>query len=198
MTTSRFIELQPAFDALALLFLQPERLGAAAALPAAAEAILEAAQDEAALPADLLEKLDHIASHQPPSDLELAQAFARLFLGVSEETIPLCESAWTSAQRLNCQGAQLECRRAYEEAGLELSGGAVVPEDHLGLMLGFLAVTSLRGDETAGLGFAAKHAVPMMAAVARAVATKGAAAGPYVDAAALLEGTAALLAAAAK
>lgn len=193
MITSRFVELQPAFDALALLFLQPERLGAASALPAAAETILEAAQGGPALPAELLGKLERIASQQPPSDLEFAQAYARLFLGVSEETIPLCESAWTSAQRLNCQAAQLECRRAYEEAGLELSGGSVVPEDHLGLMLGFLAVTALRGDEAAGLEFAAKHAAPMMETIARATAAKGAAAGPYADAAALLEGAAALL-----
>ena len=182
-----FSQLQPAFDALALIFLQPETLGAAGALPAAAEAILEA---ESPLSESTRGRLDEIAGRQPGSDLALAQAYAKLFLGVGEKTIPLCESAWTSAQHLLCQGAELECRRAYEDAGLELAGGSVVPEDHLGLMLGFLAVSALRGDAKTGLAFYKAHAAHLLPAVAEAIRERGEDAGPYLDAAELLEGIA--------
>lgn len=184
-TENTFSALQPAFDALALLFLQPETLGAAAQLPQAAEVILEAG---ASRPQTLRSRLDEIAARTPVSDLALAQAYAKLFLGVGEKTIPLCESAWTSAQHLLCQGAELECRRVYEDAGLELAGGSVVPEDHLGLMLGFLAVSALRGDARTGLSFYQTHAAPLLPAIADAIRQRGEAAGPYLDVADLLEG----------
>ncbi|MDO5530596.1 molecular chaperone [Sutterella sp.] len=194
MTTPSVTALQPAFDALALLFLQPETLGAASALPAAAETIAEEAARCGAPDEVLFTKVDEIAAHAPPADLELAQAYAKLFLGVGEKTIPLTESVYTSADRLNCQAAQIECRRIYEDAGLELSAGPVVPEDHLGLMLGFLAVLGLRGEEDTARDFLGKHAAPMMQAVAAAINEKGPEAGPYRDAATLLEAAAALFA----
>ena len=184
-TENTFSALQPAFDALALLFLQPETLGAAAQLPHAAEAILEAG---GSLPQTSRNRLDEIAAGTPGSDLQLAQAYAKLFLGVGEKTIPLCESAWTSAQHLLCQGAELECRRIYEDAGLELAGGAVVLEDHLGLMLGFLAVSALRGDVRTGLSFYQTHAAPLIPAITEAIRARGKDAGPYLDVADLLDG----------
>lgn len=184
-TENTFSALQPAFDALALLFLQPETLGAAAQLPHAAEAILEAG---GSLTQASRNRLDEIAAGTPGSDLQLAQAYAKLFLGVGEKTIPLCESAWTSAQHLLCQGAELECRRIYEDAGLELAGGSVVPEDHLGLMLGFLAVSALRGDVRTGLSFYQTHAAPLIPAITEAIRARGKDAGPYLDVADLLDG----------
>lgn len=184
-TENTFSALQPAFDALALLFLQPETLGAAAQLPHAAEAILEAG---GSLNQTSRNRLDEIAAGTPGSDLQLAQAYAKLFLGVGEKTIPLCESAWTSAQHLLCQGAELECRRIYEDAGLELAGGSVVPEDHLGLMLGFLAVSALRGDVRTGLSFYQTHAAPLIPAITEAIRVLGKDAGPYLDVADLLDG----------
>ncbi len=184
-TENTFSALQPAFDALALLFLQPETLGAAAQLPHAAEAILEAG---GSLTQTSRNRLDEIAAGTPGSDLQLAQAYAKLFLGVGEKTIPLCESAWTSAQHLLCQGAELECRRIYEDAGLELAGGSVVPEDHLGLMLGFLAVSALRGDVRTGLSFYQTHAAPLIPAITEAIRVLGKDAGPYLDVADLLDG----------
>ncbi len=72
--------------------------------------------------------------------LALQQKWAKCFLGVSDDTLPLTQSAWSNAARLQCQQPCLDAHKAYEEAG-------VVPqynddylfEDHLSLLLGFMA-----------------------------------------------------------
>lgn len=184
-----FRQLQSAFDALALLFLQPEDEAAGAALAAAAEAVDRAGRGF--LNEARLDRLHCVASREV-DPLELSRAYARLFLGVGETTIPLCESAWTSPQHLLCQSAQLECRKAYAEAGLGLSGGPAVPEDHLGLMLAFLSVAALRNDAAAGLAFFDAHLAPFSKGLVRAV--KGENPGPYVDVVEVLEAAVALLA----
>ena len=145
-----YIRLYPVLDALSLLFLQPENLGASDALVDAGDALL----DEEGISAETRERIGAVV---PPQDIEIAQAYARLFLGSGAKTIPLCESVWTSPQHLLCQGSELECRKAYADAGLELTSGPVVPEDHLGLMLAFLAVTAMRAEAPKGLEFYAEH-----------------------------------------
>ena len=111
-----YIRLYPVLDALSLLFLQPENLGASDALVDAGDALL----DEEGISAETRERIGAVV---PPQDIEIAQAYARLFLGSGAKTIPLCESVWTSPQHLLCQGSELECRKAYADAGLELTSG---------------------------------------------------------------------------
>ena len=84
-----YIRLYPVLDALSLLFLQPENLGASDALVDAGDALL----DEEGISAETRERIGAVV---PPQDIEIAQAYARLFLGSGAKTIPLCESVWTS------------------------------------------------------------------------------------------------------
>ena len=167
-----YIRLYPVLDALSLLFLQPENLGASDALVDAGDALL----DEEGI------------SAETPQDIEIAQAYARLFLGSGAKTIPLCESVWTSPQHLLCQGSELECRKAYADAGLELTSGPVVPEDHLGLMLAFLAVTAMRAEAPKGLEFYAEHPAKFVPNLVEAIYAMGNTAGPYLGIAAMLMG----------
>lgn len=193
MTTAQtFLRLQPAFDALALLMLQPETESAPEALRLAAQCVLEAGGDRLS---DGTKRALEAASRREAQPLALSQAYAKLFLGVGPTTVPLTESAWTSAQRLLCQAAQIECRKAYEDAGLELSGGSVVPEDHVGLMLGFLSVMALREEPEAGLAFFSKHLEPLIAALAEAVRARAGEGDAYADVVATLEALRELLAA---
>lgn len=65
--------------------------------------------------------------------------WAKLFYGVGEETISLCQSAWTSGSHLNCQEPCLAAREAYRAAGVAATAKDNLPEDHVSVMLGFLA-----------------------------------------------------------
>lgn len=70
----------------------------------------------------------------------LARAFATLFYGVGEETVPLTTSAWTGAERLTAGRATDRARAVYRAHGLEVKGeDENLPEDHLGIALAFLA-----------------------------------------------------------
>ena len=178
-----FLKLQPAFDALALLFLQPESESGTRALQEAAQCVAGVA---GGLPQEVVARLRAVAGREV-EPLLLAQSYAKLFLGVGEKTVPLCESAWTSPRHLLCQAAQIDCRRAYEAAGLELAGGSVVPEDHVGLMLAFLSVTALRDEAAVGLAFFEGHLAPVAGCVVQVVREQGGAAGPYADVVEVLE-----------
>lgn len=68
-----YIRLYPVLDALSLLFLQPENLGASDALVDAGDALL----DEKGISAETRERIGAVV---PPQDIEIAQAYARLFL----------------------------------------------------------------------------------------------------------------------
>lgn len=69
----------------------------------------------------------------------LARAFATLFYGVGIETIPLTKSAWTGADGLTAGRASDRARAIYRAHGLEVCEGEEhLPEDHLGIVLGFL------------------------------------------------------------
>jgi len=156
-------------------------LGASDALVDAGDALL----DEEGISAETRERIGAVV---PPQDIEIAQAYARLFLGSGAKTIPLCESVWTSPQHLLCQGSELECRKAYADAGLELTSGPVVPEDHLGLMLAFLAVTAMRAEAPKGLEFYAEHPAKFVPNLVEAIYAMGDSAGPYLGIAAMLMG----------
>lgn len=185
-----FLRLQPAFDALALLFLQPESDAGTEALRAAANCVKVVATGSLT-PEEMTRLVAAAAREVTP--LELAQAYAKLFLGVGEKTIPLCESAWTSPKHLLCQAAQIDCRRAYEAAGLELAGGSVVPEDHIGLMLAFLSVTALRNEAEVGLAFLSNHVATVAECIVRTVREAKEGAGPYADIVEVLEAILTLL-----
>ena len=55
-------------------------------------------------------------------------------------------------------------------------------------MLGFLAVSALRGDVRTGLSFYQTHAAPLIPAITEAIRARGKDAGPYLDVADLLDG----------
>ena len=65
--------------------------------------------------------------------------------------------------------SQLECRKAYADAGLETAGILGVPEDHLGLQLGFLTVLILGNDPAAATAFFEAHPAKWLPAFAAAV-----------------------------
>ncbi len=90
----------------------------------------------AALLADDPEE-DPLADVDAPT---LARAFATLFYGVGEETVPLTTSAWTGAERLTAGRATDRARSVYRAHGLEVKEeDENLPEDHLGIALAFLA-----------------------------------------------------------
>ena len=81
--------------------------------------------------------------------------------------MPLAESAWLHRDEIPL--AQLECRKAYADAGLETAGILGVPEDHLGLQLGFLTVLILKNDPAAATAFFEAHPAKWLPAFAAAV-----------------------------
>ncbi len=119
------------------------------------------------------------------------QAYARLFLGVGEETISLTESVWTSPLHLTNQAAQIECARVYREAGVEVP--ETVAEDHLGAELLFAARLMDEGKEAEARAFWRTHPSRFLSAVIRAVRARGDAKA-FLPAVELLEGVAALMA----
>lgn len=132
-------QLAIAFNHLALLLLRPETEDAGDALAALADLF--------ALPMPEVELLTGDA---------LEREYAKLFLGVGPETTALSESAWTSPLHLLCQDAQFECRRAYAACGMAPHAEGT-PEDHLGLMTAFLALTLEAGQAEAAKVFAEQH-----------------------------------------
>ena len=168
MTNLNTPELQGALDCLAMLLLQPEAENAVQAIPFAAEALLILGKDT--LPQDSQEALTSIAEKPTVEPVELQKAYARLFLGTGEVTIPLCESAWTSGDTpLLCQKPQDECRTLYEAEELSITGDNNIPEDHLGAMLGFSIVLLLKDKTEKVRDFFAKHPAAFIPAVVKAV-----------------------------
>ncbi len=172
---------QSVYDALSALFLQPEAKGVyeryadamRAAAGLAAELGTNALAFEAVLEADA------------PGPLELEREYARLFLGTCENTVPLAESAWLHRDEIPL--SQLECRKAYAEAGLETAGILGVPEDHLGLQFGFLAVLILKNEPGAATAFFETHAAKWLPAFIAAIRARDDARF-YAAAAGVLEG----------
>ena len=162
---------QSVYDALSALFLQPEAKGAY-------ENYVEAMRAAAGLAAEL-------GTNAAPEPLELEREYARLFLGTCEGTVPLAESAWLHRDEIPL--SQLECRKAYADAGLETAGILGVPEDHLGLQLGFLTVLILKNDPAAATAFFEAHAAKWLPAFAAAVRARSDA-RLYALAAGVLEG----------
>lgn len=192
MTNLNTPELQGALDCLAMLLLQPEAENAVQAIPFAAEALLILGKDT--LPQDTLEELTAIAEKPTVEPVELQKAYARLFLGTGEVTIPLCESAWTSSDTpLLCQKPQDECRTLYEAKGLSITGDNNIPEDHLGAMLGFTIVLLLKDETEKARNFFAQHPAAFIPAVVKAVRAEARKDDPYLDVMVLLEALAGLM-----
>ena len=166
---------QSVYDALSALFLQPEAKGA---YENYVEAMRAAAGTNAA-------PFEAVLDAPAPEPLELEREYARLFLGTCEGTVPLAESAWLHRDEIPL--SQLECRKAYADAGLETAGILGVPEDHLGLQLGFLTVLILKNDPAAATAFFEAHAAKWLPAFAVAVRARSNA-RLYALAAGVLEG----------
>lgn len=86
-------------------------------------------------------------------EMTLARAFATLFYGVGVETIPLTKSAWTGTDGLTAGRTSERARAVYRAHGLEVREEGEyaehLPEDHLGIALGFLGdLTGRVGAET--------------------------------------------------
>lgn len=156
---------QSLFDALAGLFIRPED---SSALPRWGKALTAAAglASEYGLDASTFEKA---ARAEQPSAEALAREYAKLFLGVGEITLPLSESAWTSEKHLLSQKAQLDVRRAYADAGVACSGFMGLPDDHIGIELGFMAVLILKEDLAAASDFFSEHPARWLPALAKAL-----------------------------
>ncbi|MFU0841342.1 MAG: hypothetical protein ACFWTZ_01775 [Burkholderia sp.] len=156
---------QSLFDALAGLFIRPED---DSALPRWNKALTAAAglASEYGLDAAPYEKA---AKAEQPSAEDLSREYAKLFLGVGEITLPLCESAWTSEKHLLSQKAQLDVRKAYSDAGVACSGFMGLPDDHIGIELGFMAVQILREDLRAASDFFSEHPARWLPALAKAL-----------------------------
>ena len=171
---------QSVYDALSALFLQPEAKGVYGRYADAMRAAGLAAE-LGANPAPFEAVLEAAA----PGPLELEREFARLFLGTCEGTVPLAESAWLHRDEIPL--SQLECRKAYAEAGLETAGILGVPEDHLGLQFGFLAVLILKNEPGAATAFFEAHAAKWLPAFIAAIRARDDA-RIYAAAADVLEG----------
>ena len=162
---------QSVYDALSALFLQPEAKGAY-------ENYVEAMRAAAGLAAELgtnAAPFEAVLDAPAPEPLELER----------EGTVPLAESAWLHRDEIPL--SQLECRKAYADAGLETAGILGVPEDHLGLQLGFLTVLILKNDPAAATAFFEAHAAKWLPAFAVAVRARSNA-RLYALAAGVLEG----------
>lgn len=80
-------------------------------------------------------------------DQKFAQDWARTFFGVGNETVTLTQSSWQNALRLHCQEPCLSARNAYSAAGVAPQlGQDALPEDHISVMLGFMAWAMDRHD----------------------------------------------------
>lgn len=182
---------QSVFDALSAIFLQPEAADAyeryADAMQAAAGLAVELGVNPAPFEA--------VLNAPAPQALELEREYARLFLGTCENTVPLAESAWLHKDEIPL--SQLECRKAYADAGLETAGILGVPEDHLGLQFGFLTVLILKSEPTAATKFFEAHASKWIPAFAAAIRAREDARF-YALAAGVLEGVAEIEAALAR
>ena len=160
---------QTVFDTLSALFIRPEGEDTLQRykemLPAAAALAAELGTDS--------KPFERALVTPKPKAVELEREYAKLFLGVGTETVPLSESAWTSPQQILCQEAQLECRKAYLDAGLETAGLLGVPEDHLGMELGFMAVLILKEDTEGAARFFAAHPAKWLPGFAEALRLRG-------------------------
>ena len=165
---------QSVYDALSALFSQPRG---------------EGRTRRCARPQGLANELENAAllraDAPAPVAFWLEREYARLFLGTCEGTVPLAESAWLHRDEIPL--SQLECRKAYADAGLETAGILGVPEDHLGLQLGFLTVLILKNDPAAATAFFEAHAAKWLPAFAVAVRARSDA-RLYALAADVLEG----------
>lgn len=78
--------------------------------------------------------------------LALERAFAKCFYGVGDETIPLAQSCWESAEHTYGGPAALACTALYRRFGLKTDGADRLPDDHIGVMLAFAAELVRRGE----------------------------------------------------
>lgn len=130
--------LAAVFNQLALLLLRPTADGAT-------EALLDVAQALGLSAPEAAEDLE---------DSALGREYTLLFQGQGSDL--LCESDWTIPLRLPCQDAKFECRRAYAACGIAPQTSNT-PDDHLGLMMAFLALTLQQGQTEAAKVFAEAH-----------------------------------------
>lgn len=73
-------------------------------------------------------------------DQRIKQDWARTFYGVGKDTVTLTQSTWLNALRLQCQEPCRAAQEAYRKAGVEPDTGEDrLPEDHAGMLLGFMA-----------------------------------------------------------
>lgn len=86
---------------------------------------------------------DAIAALAP---LAVERAFAKCFYGVGDETIPLAQSCWESAEHTYGGPAALACTTLYRRFGLKTDGADRLPDDHIGVMLAFAAELVRRGE----------------------------------------------------
>lgn len=139
------------YDALSRLFIAPGTQGTVSAL---CEGFVAAAAFATELGVDA-SAFERAAEASWPDESLLGAEYAKLFTG--PDAISLCESAWADKGAPVTQLAQLECRGAYLEAGLETAALNGIQEDHLGVEAAFMSVLILQEKPREATDFFTAH-----------------------------------------
>lgn len=83
----------------------------------------------------------------PAAAAAAAADYERLFVGPDHLPAPPWESVYRTEEHLLCGAPCLEVRAAYRAAGLEVTGGHAVPDDHISFELAFMSVLCSRAAE---------------------------------------------------
>lgn len=90
----------------------------------------------------------------PDSDIRsFEHQFNRLFIGPEELLAAPYETVYLSGERVLMRETTMAVRRAYEDAGMQVSAKNVEPDDHFAYECAFMAHLADRGDEQAAQAF---------------------------------------------
>ena len=167
---------QSVFDALAALFIRPD---AAGVLERWADAVkvTAALAGEVGMPTATLDAL----REKPLPTAEAVQAEYETLFG-DGGPVSLLESDWPKTG----EDPRGTCRLEYLKADLAVTDELGVPEDHLGMLCGFMAVLLLREDPDAAERFFDRHPGKWLPALVEAIRGRSEAVF-FRDAATLLE-----------
>lgn len=90
----------------------------------------------------------------PESDLKsFEHQFNRLFVGPEELLAAPYETVYLTNERVLMRETTMAVRRAYEEAGMQVSAKNIEPDDHFAYECAFMAYLAEKGDEQASQAF---------------------------------------------
>lgn len=151
------------FDALSRLFIAP---GAAGTVEALQRGMIAAAALATEVGTDA-SPFERAADAIWPEESVLGAEYASLFTG--DGAVSLCESDWANEDSGVSPLAQLQCRGAYLEAGVETAALHGIAEDHLGIETAFMTVLILQEKPDEAGRFFADHLGRWLPALAHAL-----------------------------